>query len=103
MINTHGLKIDLESLEAVAKETEHVNHRLHQEIFFDLETGDVLYNCTTTGNWTEYRDPAVIKVADTRSHQAPQWIADKIASSVAEMKNCCAYTGDRCDWPVMHP
>lgn len=103
MINTNGFKINLESLEAVAKETEHVNHRLHQEIFFDLETGDVLYNCTTTGNWTEYPDTAVIKVADTRSHQAPQWIADKIASAVAEMKNCCAYTGDPCDWPVMHP
>lgn len=101
-INTHGLKIDLESLESVSRATEILSHKLHQEIFFDLETGEVMYNCNLSDNWVEYHDPAVIKIADTRSHHSAQWIADKIAYDVQEIKRYYEEIGRKFDWPVMH-
>lgn len=102
MINTHGLKIDLESLESVSRATEDLNYKLHQEIFFDMETGEVMYNCNLSDNWVEHHDPAVIKVADTRRHHTAQWIADKIASDVQEIKRYCDDIGHTFDWPVIH-
>lgn len=81
-INTHGIKIDLESLKKVSARTENLPRELYQTISFDMETGDVLYWCDTSSNWVEYRDPAVIKCFDTRSHHSAQYIADEINRAV---------------------
>ena len=96
-INTHGFNIDLESLKNVAARTEKCCQDLHQTISIDLETGEVLYWCGMSGNWVEYRDPAVAKLFSTRRKYDVQALADAIARSLAQYRHDYEYFGDKCE------
>lgn len=95
-IDTHGFHIDIESLKNVAAQTEKCNRELHQIISIDLDNGEVLYWCDLAGNWVEYRDPAVIKVLDTRRKYGPQALADEIARALREHRHTMDYIGEKC-------
>lgn len=100
-LDFNGIKINADSLKSVAEETRKVNYKLTQEIFFDLETGDVIYRCVNRGDWTQFPDPAVILVCKTSWKCTEQWIADQIAAVIAEEKYRAEYVGEKFDWPVL--
>lgn len=97
-INAHGLKINLESLMATARETENLPRDLYQVISFDRETGDVVYWCGMHDNWPEYRDPAVMYCFSTRRHCSAQHIADEIHAAMAHDRHITVKAGDRYEY-----
>lgn len=97
-INTHGLKINLASLEAATAETVHLPRELYQIISFDRDNGDVIYWCGMHDNWPEYRDPAIIRCLSSRSHHSAQAIADAIYAAMAEDRRTITSIGWRYDY-----
>ena len=96
MINTHGLKLDLDALEAVSKATEDINDALVQLIYFDLETGEAIYRCTTSGNWYKFCDPSITQICATRRHMSAQELADEIDNAMWQLRNY-----DKTNWPAL--
>lgn len=83
MLNTYNLK--MEGLEEASKATCDWprNSGGHTQIFYDRDTGEVWTRDHVGENsWSEYRDPAIIRVGDTDRHVSAQKIADWIFEEV---------------------
>ncbi len=81
MLNLHNLKI--KGLKKASGNTCNWSPRSggYTEVFYNTETGDVwTIDQVSIGHnsWTEYDDPAIIKVAETEAHMTMQAIADAI-------------------------
>lgn len=82
-MNTYNLK--MEGLEEASKATCDWprNSGGHTQIFYDRGTGRVLTRDHVGENsWSEFRDPAIIRVGDTDRHVSAQKIADWIFEEV---------------------
>lgn len=92
-INTHGLKIDLDSLSKAAENTVNWerNSGWRTDIFYDRSTGEVWTVDLLGESWKQYRDADVHQVASTAKHHTAQWIADRIADYMSELKRCEKY------------
>lgn len=86
-INTHGRKINLETLVNASDSTKCLGSRTGEyvEIFYDKSTGDAWckYHWDRE-EWTVYHDSDVIKVGIATRHKTQQQIADMIASTLTE-------------------
>lgn len=86
-INTHGRKINLETLTNASDSTKGLGSRTGEyvEIFYDESTGDAWckYHWDRE-EWTVYHDADVIKVGITTRYKSQQQIADMIADTLAE-------------------
>ena len=85
MINKHGLKIS--GLKAASGMTKNYGYYSgsYIEIFYDTETGEVWGKYQYSigqNNWTQYDDPAVIKIGNVSTHMTMQEIADAIRDAV---------------------
>ena len=86
-INTHGLNIDLESLQACSDYTDTLYNGSRIDIFYDRRDGRVWGKFETSENdWTQYNAPEIVKVCGVRRHHSAQWIANQIADHIAELK-----------------
>lgn len=77
--NTHGLKMS--GLKKAAGDTKGIQRPGYCELFYDIKTGEiwtVYQNSIGMNTWTEYRDPAVLKVCDIIRQSTMQEIADWI-------------------------
>lgn len=86
-LNKHGLKIS--GLKAASGMTENYGYYSghYVEIFYNIETGAVWGKYQYSygqNNWTEYDDPAVIKIGNVSAHMTMQEIADAIRDAVEE-------------------
>lgn len=82
-MNTYNLK--MEGLEEASKATCDwpPDSGGHTEVFYNRDTGRVwTVDQVGENNWSEYRDPAIIKVGDTDRHVSAQKIADWITEEV---------------------
>lgn len=79
-IDTHGLKIDLESLVKAADATAEwpLNCGYWTDIYYDMSDGFVWAIDTEESRIRVYHDPSIIKVCGTSKRHSPQWIADQI-------------------------
>lgn len=86
-INTHGRKINLETLANTSDSTKGLGSRTgeYMEIFYDKFTGDVWgkYHWDRE-EWTVYHDEDVTKVGLATRYKTQQQIADMIASTLTE-------------------
>nr|DAU93776.1 MAG TPA: hypothetical protein [Caudoviricetes sp.] len=86
-INTHGRKINLETLANASDSTKGLGSRTgeYMEIFYDKSTGDVWgkYHWDRE-EWTVYHDEDVIKVGLAIRFKTPQQIADMIDNTLTE-------------------
>lgn len=79
-INTYGMNI--KGLRKASGETQnYTDDTRYEEIFYNRETGEVwtkfqysIGQCS----WTQYQDPAIIKICNTSRHMTMQQIADRI-------------------------
>lgn len=92
-INTHGIKIDMESLVKAAEDTVDCCTDCRNVIFFDMEDGTVWTRFAWPGEDIVYHDECVMPVAGCRRHHTPQWIADRISERVSEYKQEYEYIG----------
>lgn len=93
-INTHGIKIDVESLSKIAALTDDTGRDVYQTIGFDRESGALHIWEGLNDNWVEWRDPAVITVCHTRRHRSAQWLADKIHDAMLEDRRIAGEIGE---------
>ena len=86
-VNTYGLPIKgLKTASGYTEDYGSCSGR-YVEIFYDRSTGEVWGNfqCSTGMNsWTEYHDPAVVKICNTSRHMTMQEIADEIHRVIME-------------------
>lgn len=86
-INTHGRKINLETLTNASDSTKGLGSRTgeYMEIFYDKSIGDVWgkYHWDRE-EWTVYHDEDVTKVGIATRYKTQQQIANMIAESLAE-------------------
>ena len=84
-IDTHGFK--MVGLKKASGETcDTGDYCKYFEIFYHRDTGEIWtkYQVSLGRNsWTEYDDPAIIKVCDTSTHMSMQAIVDAIDVSLA--------------------
>lgn len=93
-VNTHGLKIDLDSLKECSAYTETLYNGSRVDIFYDRRNGQVWGKFEAGENdWTQYRAPEIVKICGVRRHYSPQWIADRIAETVAELRQIADHFG----------
>ena len=80
-INTHGLKIDLDSLLRTANQTaDWPANTGRTDIKYDPDTGEVWgtdHMDSPIESWSEYPGN-IIGVTSTDKHHTAQWIADRI-------------------------
>lgn len=86
-IDTHGRKINLETLANASDSTKGLGSRTgeYMEIFYDKSTGDAWckYHWDRE-EWTVYHDDDVIKVGLANRFKTPQQIADMIDKTLTE-------------------
>lgn len=84
-IDKHGLKIN--GLKKASGDTWDWCWRdgQHNDIYFDMSTGDVWTVHHSTNWWTAYGDPNVIAVCSSRRHMTMQEIADAISFRLVEV------------------
>lgn len=86
-INTHGRKINLETLANASDSTKDLGSRTgeYMEIFYDKSTGDVWgkYHWDRE-EWTVYHDEDVTKVGLATRYKTQQQIADMIDNTLTE-------------------
>lgn len=82
MLNTYNLK--MVGIKKASSETVDWTTRSggHTEVFYNMETGEVWTVDQIGNSWTQYRNSAIIKVADTTKHMTMQEIATHIAKAV---------------------
>lgn len=83
-VNTHGYK--LVNLRKVSSETVN-NSRGYSQISYDMVTGELFENWhpgSPENSWSEYHDPDVITVANTRKHMTMQQIADAVRDAMVQ-------------------
>lgn len=100
-INTHGIKINLESLAAAAEDTVNCQRDCKNLIFFDLENGNCWTRFAMPGEDIYYRDDCVLSVAGTSQHRSQQWIADRIAERIHWQKQCYKDIGWEYPWDIL--
>ena len=84
MLNTHGIKI--RNIRKVSGET-CTCYRGYVQISYDRATGELLSDYHYNGpveSWTEYNDPDVITICNTRRHMTMQQLADAVLDRLAE-------------------
>ena len=87
-IDTHGLDIDLMSLKECSDYTETLYNGSRIDVYYDRRDGQVWGKFEPSGNdWTQYNAPEIVKVCGVRRHHSPQWIADRIAETIAELEH----------------
>ena len=86
-INTHGRKINMETLSEASEYTRGLGSRTgeYMEIFYDKSTGEVWgkYHWDRE-EWTVYQDSDVVKVGIATRYKTPQQIADMIGNTLTE-------------------
>lgn len=86
-INTHGRKINLETLANASDSTKDLGSRTgeYMEIFYEKSTGDVWgkYHWDRE-EWTVYHDEDVTKVGLATRYKTQQQIADMIDNTLTE-------------------
>ena len=88
-INKHGLNITGLKKASGATYNYGAYSPEYVEVFYDTDTGEVwtVYQYSLGLNtWTEYHDPAVIKIGNYQRHATMQELADDIYNVVAEME-----------------
>lgn len=85
-LNKHGMK--MVGIKKASGETKNYGpwDGRYNEIFYNTETGEVwaVFQCSLGHNtWTEYHDPAVIKICNATEHMTMQEIADAIQDRVS--------------------
>ena len=100
-INTHGIKINLESLAAASEDTVECANGCRNLIFFDMENGEVWVRFAMPGEDIYYRDDAVVPIAGTSQHHTQQWIADRIADRVHWEIQCHKDIGWDFPWDIL--
>ena len=90
-INTHGRKINMETLANASASTKGLGSRTGEyvEIFFDKSTGDTWckYHWDRE-EWTVYHDEDITKVGLATRFKSQQQIADMIARTLTEDEIC---------------
>ena len=90
-VNKHGIK--MKNLKAVSGAT--VNNPIgYSQIIYDRSTGELLETWHVGSyltSWTQYNDPDVIHVCNTRRHMTMQELADAVRDALAEAKYMEAY------------
>lgn len=80
-VNTYGLPIKgLKKASGYTEDYGSYSGR-YVEIFYDRSTGEVWGNFHYSlgqNSWTEYHDPAVVKICNTNRHMTMQEIADEV-------------------------
>ena len=103
-INTHGRKINLETLANASDSTKGLGSRTGEyvEIFYDKSTGNTWckYHWDRE-EWTVYHDSDVIKVGIATRYKTKQQIADMIAETMTmeerwEHENAAYLKGESC-------
>lgn len=103
-INTHGRKINLETLANASDATKGLGSRTGEyvEIFYDKSTGDTWckYHWDRE-EWTVYHDEDVTKVGLAIRFKTPQQIADMIDNTLTEdeqteRENAAYLRGESC-------
>lgn len=103
-INTHGRKINLETLANASGSTKGLGSRTgeYMEIFYDKSTGDVWgkYHWDRE-EWTVYHDEDVTKVGIATRYKTQQQIADMIDNTLTEdeqteRENAAYLRGESC-------
>lgn len=90
-INRHGIKMT--NLRAISGATVN-NPAGFSQISYDISTGELLeawHIGSYMNSWTEYNDPDVIHVCNTRRHMTMQELADAVRDALAEYKYMIAY------------
>ena len=86
-VNTYGLPIQgLKTTSGYTEDYGSYSGR-YVEIFYDRSTGEVWGNFQISlgqNSWTEYHDPAVVKICNTSRHMTMQEIADEIHRVITE-------------------
>ena len=86
-INTYNLI--MKGLRKASGETQSYRDAAsYDEIFYDRETGEVwtrFQHSLGFNSWTEYHNPAVVKICNTRRHMTMQAISDAIHNTLQEM------------------
>ena len=89
-VNTYGLTIKgLKKASGYTEDYGYYSGR-YVEIFYDRSTGEVWGNFQISlgqNSWTEYHDPAVVKICNTSRHMTMQEIADEIQRVLQEEKS----------------
>ena len=90
-VNTYGLPI--KGLKKASGYTEDYGcySGSYVELFYDKSNGDVWGNFQFSrgqNSWTEYHDPAVVKICNTIRHMTMQEIADEIHRVLRESDLC---------------
>ena len=90
-VNKQGIK--MKNLKAVSGAT--VNNPIgYSQISYDRATGELLeawHFGNSMTSWSEYHDPDVIHVCNTRRHMTMQELADAVRDALAEAKYMEAY------------
>ena len=84
-INTHGRKVNMETLANASDATKGLGSRTGEyvEIFYDKSTGDVWCKYHwDRDEWTVYHDADVTKVGISVRYKTQQQIADMIAATL---------------------
>ena len=92
MLNTHGIKI--RNLRKVSGETCTCYGSSYSQISYNRATGELLEDWHYNGlleSWTEYNDPDVIHICNTRRHMTMQQLADAVLDRLAEEAAYAAY------------
>ena len=90
-INRHGIKMT--NLRAISGATVN-NPAGFSQISYDISTGELIESWhigSYMTSWTEYNDPDVIHVCNTRRHMTMQELADAVRDALAEYKYMIAY------------
>lgn len=54
------------------------------QIFYNVETGEIWSTTKIGDNWTKYKDPGIVLVATTSKHATMQQLADWVKSAVEQ-------------------
>lgn len=89
MLNTHGLKVDMESLKQAQEYTNYIP-RGYVQISYDMEDGEFLYNYHyDTESWTRYHSDSILTVMRTARRVSKQEILDDTSWTVRLHKEWC--------------
>ena len=81
-INTHGLHI-IGLRKAAGNTSDYAPYSGHRDqIFFNLETGEIWTHYIYGNGYNVYDDPAIIRIIDTTEHLTMQQLADLVFEKV---------------------
>ena len=86
MLNKHGLKM-IGLKKTVGDMTNGGYYGNHNQVNYDMETGEVWVDVCTQNNWVVYHNKSIITVGNYCNKMTMQELADAIARAVEETKN----------------